>query len=94
MNYELWADVYKPIKNHLSRNNDTDLFETYGLELGYVLGVADYEPDRVWTLVDGDDGTYIINGYHLVNRIGYFISEVPFTGDFLEVLDQEYGELE
>lgn len=91
MTYEEWADIYKPKVNHLSKHG-VDMFETYGVELGYVLGTADIEPDRVWTLVDGDIGTYIVNGYRLVNRIGYFITEVPFTGDFIEVLDQEYGE--
>jgi hypothetical protein len=42
--------------------------------------------------VDGDDGTYIVNGYHLVNRIHYFITEIPFEGEFLEVLDTDYSE--
>lgn len=90
MNYEEWADIYKPKHNHLVKSPDQMHFETYGIELGYVLATADLEPDRVWTLVDGDDGTYIINGYHLVNRISYFITEVPFTGDFLEVEDEKY----
>lgn len=94
MNYELWAETYKPKKNHLNRDHETDMFETYGIELGYVLGIADTEPDRVWTLVDGDDGTYIIDGYHLVNRLGYFISEVPYTGDGIEVLDHLFSEEE
>lgn len=90
MNYEEWAGIYRPKHNHLVKSDCQYHFETYGIELGYVLATADLEPDRVWTLVDGDDGTYIVNGYHLVNRISYFITEVPFTGDFLEVLDQEY----
>lgn len=91
MNYDEWEREYQPKPNHLCKGDDTYMFETYGIELGYVLGVADIEPDRVWTLVDGDCGTYIINGYHLVNRIGYFITEKQFTGEFLEVLDEEYG---
>lgn len=91
MTYEEWADVYKPKINHLVKT-ETNLFETYGIELGYVLSTADYQPDTVWTLVDGDEGTYIIDGYHLVNRIGYFITEVPYTGHTpLEVLDQLYS---
>lgn len=93
MNYEQWYDTYKPKINHLD-THEQPTFETYGIELGYVLGVADIEPDRVWTLVEGDDGLYIVNGYHLVNRLNYFITEVPFTGDFLEVLDTKYEEFE
>lgn len=91
MNYETWAEVYKPKLNHLVKTEQMH-FETYGIELGYVLATADLEPDRVWTLVDGDDGTYIVNGYHLVNRIAYFITEVPNTSGDIEILDSLYEE--
>jgi hypothetical protein len=38
--------------------------------------VDDYVPVRnVWTLVDTDDKLYIVNGYHVVNKIGYHITE-------------------
>lgn len=87
-----WFDTYEPVGNHLAKNPSGELFETYGIELGYVLGVADTDERKVWTLVDGDEGTYIISGYHLVNRIGYYITKKPFEGEFLEVLDQLYEE--
>jgi len=92
MKYEQWEEKYKPKANHFRRDEDTNLFETFGPELGYVMAVSDLQPKRVWTLVDGDVGTYIVSGYHLVNRIAYFITEEPFEGDFLEVLDSEYQE--
>ena len=92
MTYEEWAEVYRPKDNHLVKNKGQQHFETYGIELGYVLATADTEPDRVWTLVDGDEGTWIVNGYHLVNRISYFITEVPYLGNGLEVLDELYEE--
>ena len=32
--------------------------------------------------MDGDDGDqYVLSGYHLVNRIGYLISTIPFPED-------------
>ena len=67
------------------------MFETFGVELGYVLATADLKPNHVWTLVEGDGGTYVVNGYHLVNRIGYFVTQVPYddkngTEPFLDVL--------
>ena len=40
MDFEEWYEKYKPIKNHLARGEDRDYFETYDLELGYVLGIA------------------------------------------------------
>jgi hypothetical protein len=37
-------------------------------------------PKRIWTVVDGDghDMT-IIAGWHLVNRMGYILTELPFS---------------
>ena len=77
-----WFDTYKPLPNHIDPNasfNDGDngyMFETYGEELDFVKA---QEPNRIWTYFDGDDGgTYICDGYHLVNRIGYFVTTVPY----------------
>lgn len=51
------------------------LFETYGHDLKTVQSVAKTEPRRVWTLVDGDDGSTVwLNGYWNVNRILYAIT--------------------
>lgn len=50
------------------------LFETFGPELAFVRG---QDPRCVWTFVDGDDGQYVISGFHFVNRIGYLVSTVP-----------------
>ena len=92
MDFDEWHDKYKPIKNHLARGENRDYFETYDLELGYVLGIADTQPKRVWTYVDGDGGTYLVDGYHLVNRIYYYITAVnwifnnlPFPRSFLSI---------
>jgi hypothetical protein len=85
-----WEVKYQPIKNHFAQKQRgefvEDKFETYGQELDYVLNIANTEPKRVWTLVDGDDGNlYIVDGYHLVNRVNYFITKNPFEGEFMEV---------
>lgn len=84
-------DRYKPIKNHLDDNASFDgcLFETYGKEIEHVLLVRDSEPNRVWTVVDADGQTIISNGFQLVNRIGYIITEIPFMGKFCEVIDED-----
>jgi hypothetical protein len=77
---DAWDAKYKPIKNHF---DGSDKFETCGEELDFVLA---QDPKCIWTLVDGDDGNlYIVDGYHLVNRVNYFITEKPFEGSFLEV---------
>ena len=94
---DAWEETYRPIKNQYTQKQEgefvEDKFETYGIDLQFVRSVYDVDPNKVWTLVDGDDGNlYIVNGYHLVNRINYFVTEVPFEGNFLEVPYHIYDE--
>jgi hypothetical protein len=80
-----WEEKYRPMVNPNSDNAlwEDPKFETYGEDLDFVRA---QDPRCIWTLVDGDDGNlYIVDGYHLVNRINYFVTEVPFEGEFLEV---------
>lgn len=65
-------DNYQPIDNHFREG--TQLFETYGEELEFLL---QHKREHIWTEVDGEDGVYIINGYHLANRIGYYLTTKP-----------------
>lgn len=84
MTYEEWVDRFKPIQNELSDNASFEgmMFETYGDELEHVLQVARKTNGLlVWTYIDGEGGTYIVDGYRLVNRIGYFVTQVPYEED-------------
>ena len=89
---DAWEAKYQPIKNHFSEPQGEfadefveDKFETYGEELDYVLSIANTEPARVWTLVEGDDSNlYIVSGYHLVNRLNYFITKNPCELEYEE----------
>ena len=79
MDYETWANEFKPLINYIDENSSFDqtMFETYGDEVEHVNDMA-CTPDTkhtVWTYIDGEDGTYIVDGYHYVNRIGHFITE-------------------
>lgn len=80
---DAWDAKYQPIQNHIDPHAG-DKFETYGAELDYVLSIANTEPARVWTLVDGEDGLYITSGYHLVNRLNYFITKNPCEWEYEE----------
>jgi hypothetical protein len=73
-----WCATYKPIKNHIDTNSsfNGEMFETYGDEVEFIKSYPN--PECIWTYGDGDDGgTYIWNGWSFVNRLGYFITEVP-----------------
>lgn len=67
------------------------MFETYGEELDYVLSIANSEPGRVWTWLDCDGEMVVGSGYHLVNRVGYFITEkaLPDNVTSVEFMDEE-----
>ena len=97
---EEWFDTFKPIPNHLDDNASFQtedgigyMFETYDDELRFV---QSQEPNRIWTYCDGDNGgTYIFQGMRIVNRIGYFVTTVPFDGskDYqIQVIDEEIYE--
>ena len=78
---DTFAALFRPRQNHLDPHAGWSygdgpgcLFETFGEELEFV---RSQDPLTVWTLVDGDEGQYIISGLHFVNRFGYFVCAVP-----------------
>ena len=88
-----WFYLFKPTKNHIDEHASFDghMFETYGDEVAYV---KEQDGHHIWTYGDGDDGgTYIWNGWHFINRIGYFITEVPWEDgkDYqIQISEQDY----
>ncbi len=92
MSEDEFDEQYPLLTNHLNPHASWAfgdgpgcLFETYGKELDFV---RSQDPRIIWTLVDGDDGNqYVMSGYHLVNRVGYLVSTIPFPDDTdIEVL--------
>ena len=68
------------------------MFETYGAEIDFV---RSQEPNLVWTIVEGDNDTmFFLKGFHLVNRLGFFITEVPWTDTDEDVQCDMEGEEE
>jgi hypothetical protein len=81
LTFDEWCDTYKPINNHIDTNASFDgaMFETYGDEVEFVKSQS---PENIWMYGDGDDGAaYLWSGWGFVNRIGYFITEVPCPPD-------------
>lgn len=86
LNEDNFDEIFRPVQNHLNDNAPFDgtMFETFGPELDHVLSFANdlKRSQRVWTIIDGDDGElYLVTGYHLVNRLGYIITEVEWTNE-------------
>ncbi|MFN6951352.1 MAG: hypothetical protein ACK4NE_01990 [Albidovulum sp.] len=86
LTFDDWRDAYRPIRNTLRPAAPFDglMFETFGPELD---AVAAADPACVWTIVDGEDESlWLLSGCHFVNRLGYLITERPWSGiDQLEI---------
>lgn len=88
--YSEWCTKYKPIQNNICRSAGFDgtMFETYGEEVQKILNTNSL---HVWTYISGEnENDWIVPGYYLVNRLGYFITEVPWNDDSIVVDLNEY----
>lgn len=82
INYEYtiedWEEKYNPLPN--PRKDERDgfdyiLFDTHDeTDLATIKG---YDPKRIWTLLETDEGMVIVHGFRWVNRMAYLISQVP-----------------
>ena len=86
------------VENHIDDNASFDgkMFETFDDELEFVRTQAPL--DKVWTIIEGDEeemgedgelrpNMYYVTGMHLVNRIGYLVSEESYTEEIEVKLD-------
>lgn len=88
--YKSWVDTFEPKANSI-RNNGDIAYETYGDEMEFVRNT---DQKFIWTEVDGDGGTYILAGYHYVNRIQYYITEKPWEDEYTEIPTWVYRQCE
>ena len=96
--FNAWAEKYQPIKNKFSKHDEI-MFETYGEEVEYIQSL---DERFVWTSVQGDMSDLIVAGYAYVNRLGYYVTEIPWDDENQYVLisvekececyDEESGE--
>jgi hypothetical protein len=87
--YDDWVEEYRPIKNAINKDSAYDgcMIETYGEEEE---SVSYSKPNTIWTLVSSDnEESWILAGYHFVNRIGFFITEKPWENEDIQVNDNE-----
>lgn len=76
LEYDEWFDKYKPITND---HDEIKVYETYGKDLEFIESIID--DNRVWTFLDGGDFSVITNGAMFVNRLCYYVTEVPWEGE-------------
>lgn len=72
--WEEWATKFKPKKNHL-RDHAEQMYETYGEDYEYIQSL---DPKYVWTNVQSDMADLLVAGVAYVNRLCYYVCEVPW----------------
>lgn len=94
MTEDEWWSIYQPKTNHIDDNASWTgtMYETYGAEVDFVESTLE---NFVWTLVEVDGKGILVNGYSYVNRLGYFVCEVPWIDNhFYEIRVYDYGDEE
>lgn len=74
--FDEWYEKYKPIEDD---HGSLRIYETYGADLDFIHSIVD--DNRVWTYLDGGDYSAVVNGMFFVNRLCYYVTEVPWEGE-------------
>lgn len=96
MSYEDWVYKYKPIRNPFTKETDED--EDFQIHWGTIeendLLHDTKGENRIWTMVSGErDSIWLMSGYHRVNRLHHFITEIPYEEKFQFEYWEGYPEL-
>jgi len=88
--WEEWEATYQPTPNPDSQ--ETEVFwQAYYDNLRDIPKGIPHE--RIWTLIDGNGRyTNLVCGIHIVNRLGYFVTNLPWTEDVFVTNDKEVYE--
>lgn len=90
---QFW-DIFRPQKNHLADDaaHNGCMYETYDEEFEFV---RRQDANHIWTIVEGDNDTmFFCKGFRFVNRLGFFITEVPWDETTQDVKCDMEGECE
>ena len=71
-----WRDTFHPLT---TPDGNLVRFEPHTPTYQHVQEV---HPRKVWTEVATDNGDYIIEGFHIVDRLCYYITETPWESGF------------
>ena len=74
-----FEERFQPQPNHLVLDAGFNgwLYDTHGAEADFISEFAVKCPERVWAVLETDEGMSIVSGVHFVNRMGYIITKEP-----------------
>jgi hypothetical protein len=88
LTWEEWVEQYKP---HTDEFGVPRMFDTHDSDREFV----DIQPeDKIWTYLEGDTGSLITEGFHVVNRLGYYITDIPSLPNTSYEIDYVEDEVE
>lgn len=76
LSYDEWEDKYKPIQN---TNHSCEMIDFTRKE------IQGHDFSFVWSLVHGDFEETIIPGYHIVNVVHFYVTELSHMNAEIEV---------
>ncbi len=86
LDYETWEEIYKPIINPFltlkeqKADNGTQFHFHYSTIEENEFLKDNIGSGKLWTVAEGDrDSIYLMSGFHRVNRIYHFVTEIPFN---------------
>jgi hypothetical protein len=85
--WEEWEATYQPTPNPDSPEQEV-FWQAFYDDLG---DIPEGTPrNRIWTMIDGSGRyTELVSGVYIINRLGYFITDVPWTEDVYVTNDKE-----
>lgn len=85
MTFRKWWDTYRPKRHRLrSKSFEHCLYDAWDeREKHRAFDAYTANPKSVWTFMEMDGRLYIVAGYALVNRLGYFVCSVPFENEMV-----------
>jgi hypothetical protein len=80
LTWEEWVEEYKPYTDEEGNPRMFDPFSDKD-------AIAAHPDNLIWTYLEGDTGTLITEGYHYVNRLGYYLTEKSSLPDISYEID-------
>ena len=68
-------DIYTVIEGLSKEDAGEMMLETYGKDLEIVKKQLADNSKKLWTIIDGDENSFVCAGFHFVNRLNYVITE-------------------
>ena len=89
--YDEWVEKYNPVKNEFEETGSFDGCTFDYTEEDQWEFLKKHNPKNVWTMVSEGDDSFIISGFHWVNRDFYFVTKKEVE---IENLSSEYMVIE